>query len=188
MLKSINPYSSKQVFEIQELHKSEIEEAIKKADERYHIWREVPIAEKRKLMKAAAAELRKHSKEYAVTITEEMGKPITQSLAEVEKCALVCEFYAENAEAQLANKIIKTEAFESYVSYEPIGTVLAVMPWNYPFWQVFRFAAPALMAGNVGVLKHASNVMQCAENIEKVFKRAGFAEGCFTNLPIKNEQ
>ena len=188
MLESINPYSSKQVYEIQELRKSEIEESIKKADDRYHIWREVPIAEKKKLMMAAAAELRKHSREYAGTITEEMGKPITQSLAEVEKCALVCEFYAENAESQLANKIIKTEAYESYVSYEPIGTVLAVMPWNYPFWQVFRFAAPALMAGNVGVLKHASNVMQCAENIEKVFKRAGFAEGCFTNLRIKSER
>ncbi|MGY3055403.1 succinate-semialdehyde dehydrogenase/glutarate-semialdehyde dehydrogenase [Pedobacter sp. UYEF25] len=188
MIKSINPYSSKQVFEIRELNTSEIEQAIKKADQRYHIWREVPIAEKKKFMKAAAVELRKNSKEYATTITAEMGKPITQSLAEVEKCAIVCDFYAENAEVQLANKTIKTEAYESYVSYEPIGTVLAVMPWNYPFWQVFRFAAPALMAGNVGILKHASNVMQCAENIEKVFKRAGFAEGCFTNLPIKSQQ
>ncbi|MET4082250.1 succinate-semialdehyde dehydrogenase/glutarate-semialdehyde dehydrogenase [Pedobacter sp. UYP30] len=188
MLKSINPYSSKQIYEVEELNKSEIEKAIKNADDRYHIWRETPISERKKLMKAAAAELRKNSKEYATTITAEMGKPITQSLAEVEKCALVCEFYAENAEAQLANKLIETEAHESYVSYEPIGVVLAVMPWNYPFWQVFRFAAPALMAGNVGVLKHASNVMQCANNIEQVFKRAGFAEGCFTNLPIKSGQ
>jgi len=118
----------------------------------------------------------------------EMGKPISQSISEIEKCAWVCEYYAENAEKHLENEIIETDADTSYVSYEPIGVVLAVMPWNYPFWQVFRFAAPALMAGNIGVLKHASNVMQSAENIQKVFERAGFPKGCFQNLPISSSK
>ena len=116
-----------------------------------------------------------------------MGKPISQAIAEVEKCAWVCEYYAENAKDQLQNEIIKTDAYKSYVSYEPLGVVLAVMPWNYPFWQVFRFAAPALMAGNIGVLKHASNVFGCALNIEKVFKGAGFPEHCFTTLLIGSD-
>ncbi len=113
-----------------------------------------------------------------------MGKPITQSIAEVEKCAALCDYYAENAPKMLADKIIETEAYKSYVSYEPIGIVLAIMPWNYPFWQVMRFAVPALMAGNVAILKHASNVMKSAISIEKIFERAGFPAGCFTNLPI----
>src|SRR5690606_34915647 len=98
----------------------------------------------------------------------------SQSIAEVEKCAWVCEYYAENGGEHLANEIIETDAYKSYVSFEPLGVILAVMPWNYPFWQVFRFAAPALMAGNTAVLKHASNVMQSANNIQKIFENAGF--------------
>ena len=117
-----------------------------------------------------------------------MGKPIAQALAEIEKCAWVCEYYAENAENHLAREIIETDAQKSYVSYEPIGIVLAIMPWNYPFWQVFRFAAPALMAGNIGLLKHASNVMRSANNIQKVFERAGFPDGCFQNLVISSSK
>src|SRR5690606_28413577 len=133
------------------------------------------------------AELKKNKREYAEMMTLEMGKPISQAIAEVEKCAWVCEYYAENAEKQLANEVIKTDAHKSFVSYEPIGVVLAIMPWNYPFWQVFRFAAPALMAGNIGILKHASNVFGSALNIEKVFKRAGFPENCFTTLLIGSD-
>lgn len=115
-----------------------------------------------------------------------MGKPISESAAEIEKCAKLCDYYAENAEKHLADKEIETEAYRSYVKYEPIGVVLAIMPWNYPFWQVFRFAVPGLMAGNTAVLKHASNVMNSAQNIEDIFKKSGFPQGCFTNLPVSS--
>lgn len=184
MIKSINPYTQEIVFEIPELDKKDVEMAINRAEEQYKLWKKVPISERSILMKAAGKEMRENAQEYAQIITQEMGKPITQSLAEVEKCANLCDYYADNASKHLADKIIETEAHKSYVSYEPIGIILAIMPWNFPFWQVMRFAVPALMAGNVGILKHASNVMKSAVNIEKVFERAGFPKGCFTNLPI----
>lgn len=184
MIKSVNPYNGKEIASIIEFSKQEIDEALEKADKRFQLWKKTTLAERSSLMKKAAAELKKNKQEYGEMITLEMGKPIKQSIAEVEKCAWVCEYYAENAGKQLKDEIKETDAFKSYVSYEPIGVVLAVMPWNYPFWQVFRFAAPALMAGNIGVLKHASNVMQSAQNIQKVFERAGFPEGCFQNLPV----
>ncbi|MDY0988238.1 NAD-dependent succinate-semialdehyde dehydrogenase [Flavobacterium sp. CFBP9031] len=184
MIKSINPYNQEIVYEVAEFDRKEVENAIDKADTQYSIWKEIPFSERSVLMKAAGQELRKNAREYAEIITQEMGKPITQALAEVEKCATLCDYYAENASKMLADKIIETEAHKSYVSYEPIGIVLAIMPWNYPFWQVMRFAVPALMAGNVAVLKHASNVMKSAMSIEKIFDRAGFPSGCFTNLPI----
>jgi succinate-semialdehyde dehydrogenase/glutarate-semialdehyde dehydrogenase len=186
MLQSINPYTLKEVYSIKEFSFEQAKAAIDTADECFKSWRTRSFSKRSDHMLAAAEELKKNKETYAEDITLEMGKPISQSIAEIEKCAWVCEYYAENAERQLANKSIETDALESYVSYEPLGAVLAVMPWNYPFWQVFRFAAPALMAGNVGLLKHASNVMKSAANIEKVFSRAGFPEGCFTNLPINS--
>ena len=188
MIQSINPYNQKVVFETKELTIEETKSAIDQAHDRFLSWRKTSYTERSKLMKAAAAELRKNKQEYAETMTLEMGKPITQAIAEIEKCAWVCDFYAENAADQLAPNIIETDAEESYVSYEPIGVVLAVMPWNYPFWQVFRFAAPALMAGNIGILKHASNVMRSADNIQKVFERAGFPKNCFTHLPLSSSK
>lgn len=188
MITSTNPWSGKKITSVEEFSKEEISQALDKAEERFKSWRKTSFSERSKLMLQAAEELKKNTKEYAETITAEMGKPITQSLAEVEKCAWVCEYYANNAEAHLTSEKIDTDAAKSYVSYEPIGVVLAVMPWNYPFWQVFRFAAPALMAGNIGVLKHASNVMQSASNIQKVFERAGFPTGCFQNLPIGSDK
>ncbi len=186
MLHSINPHTLKEVYSVEEFSKDDINKAIDKADDCFKSWRKRSFAERSTLLLAAAKELKQNKSEYALDITLEMGKPISQSISEVEKCAWVCEYYAEKAEQHLANKPIPTDAKESYVSYEPLGAVLAVMPWNYPFWQVFRFAAPALMAGNVGLLKHASNVMKSAANIEKVFQRAGFPEGCFSNLPISS--
>lgn len=186
MIKSVNPYNQDTIYEVAEFEKEDIENAINRAEEQYKKWKEVSFSERSALMKAAGQELRKNSHEYAQTITQEMGKPITQSLAEIEKCANLCDYYAENASEMLADKIIETEAHKSYVSYEPIGIILAIMPWNYPFWQVMRFAVPALMAGNVGILKHASNVMKSAMSIEKVFERAGFPKGSFTNLPINS--
>lgn len=184
MIKSINPYTQEVVYEVAEFDKKDIEVAINSAYEQFKHWREVSFSERAVLMKAAGNELRINAQEYARIITQEMGKPITQSIAEIEKCANLCDYYADHTSEYLADKVIDTEAYKSYVSYEPIGIVLAIMPWNYPFWQVMRFAVPALMAGNVGLLKHASNVMQCADSIQKIFEKAGFPQGCFTNLPI----
>ncbi|WP_313113680.1 NAD-dependent succinate-semialdehyde dehydrogenase [Aequorivita sediminis] len=184
---SKNPYNGDELNSYKNHSKKEVLEIIDNADKRFYSWREVPFNKRQKLMLAAAAEMRSNKHEYAEMMTLEMGKPISQAEAEVEKCAWVCEYYAENAENHLQNKVIKTDAYKSYVSYEPLGVVLAVMPWNYPFWQVFRFAAPALMAGNICVLKHASNVFGCALNIEKIFSRAGFPDNCFTTLLIGSD-
>lgn len=187
MIKSVNPFTNEEVRAVPELSASQIEDVINNADKAFAQWRITSFKERSKFMLLAAAELRKNAKEYAGIITQEMGKPITLSLAEVEKCAWICEYYAENAENQLADRIVQSDASESYVTNEPIGVILAVMPWNYPLWQVFRFAVPALMAGNVGILKHAGNVIGCAENIELIFKRAGFPEGCFSNLAVTSK-
>ncbi len=188
MIVSKNPYNGEEVGSVKEFSKKEVENALEIASNRFNSWRDTSFAERSKLMLAAAKVLKENKQEYAETITLEMGKPISQAIAEVEKCAWVCEYYAENAEKHLAKEHIKTDAKKSYTSFEPIGVVLAVMPWNYPFWQVFRFAAPALMAGNIGVLKHASNVMLSANNIQKIFQKAGFPKGCFQNLPISSKE
>ena len=188
MIISQNPYTGEILKEHREFSSEDISNALEKADSQFKEWKGTSFSHRSKLMLKAAEELKKNKQEYAETITREMGKPITQSIAEVEKCAWVCEYYAERAEKQLAAEKIDTDAKESYVNYSPLGVVLAIMPWNYPFWQVFRFAAPALMAGNVGVLKHASNTMMCGEKIEQVFLRAGFPEGCFQNLLIGSKK
>lgn len=188
MILSKNPYTGETIEEHQESTSQDIDNALEKGNAVFREWKITSFSFRSKLMLNAAEELRKNKQEYAEGITKEMGKPIKQSLAEVEKCAWVCEYYANNAEAQLSPEVIETDAAKSYVNYAPLGVVLAIMPWNYPFWQVFRFAAPALMAGNVGVLKHASNVMRCGKNIEKVFIRAGFPEGCFQNLVVGSKK
>ena len=184
---STNPYTGKEIHSYKNHSAKEVGEIIDKADARFGSWKKTTFDERAKLMLAAAAELKSNKEEYAETMVLEMGKPISQAIAEVEKCAWVCEYYAENAQKQLANENKETDAYKSYVRYEPLGVVLAVMPWNYPYWQVFRFAAPALMAGNIAVLKHASNVFGCALNIEKIFKRAGFPENCFSTLFVKSD-
>jgi len=187
-IKSINPYNGKLIDTFQTHTKEEIGRILTNADRRFRSWRETTFEHRTKLMHTVALELRNNKEQYASQITYEMGKPISQAIAEVEKCAWVCDYYAGNARQQLTNEVIATDAKKSYVSFEPMGVILAVMPWNYPFWQVFRFAAPALMAGNVGVLKHASNVFGSALNIEKVFLRAGFPEYCFTSLLVEKEK
>lgn len=185
---SINPYTGKKLKSYKTHTNTEIKALLEKAGQRFSTWKKTPFAERSSLLKKAAEELLKNKSEYARMITLEMGKPIAQAVAEVEKCAWVCEYYAENAENQLRAEITKTEAAESYISYEPLGTILAIMPWNYPFWQVFRFTAPALMAGNVVVLKHASNVSGSALLLEKVFERAGFPANCLTTLLVENRK
>lgn len=188
MLISINPYSGEKIAEYKELSKSKINKRLKKAERTFSEWRLTSFESRRNLVLSLAEELKRNKKEYAKMITAEMGKPIKQSIAEIEKCAWVCEYYAQNAEHHLRAKVIKTDAYKSYVSYEPLGIILAIMPWNYPFWQVFRFAAPAMMAGNVAVLKHASNVMGCALLMEKAFYKAGFPDGCFQSLIISSKK
>lgn len=185
---SINPYTGEEIHSYKNHTQSEVKMIIQEADKRFYSWRETFFSNRKKLMLAVADELKKNKKEYAEMMVLEMGKPITQAIAEVEKCAWVCEYYAESAEKILQNRIIETDADKSYVSYEPLGVVLAVMPWNYPYWQVFRFAAPTLMAGNVVLLKHASNVFGCALNIEKIFSRAGFPEYCFSTLFVGSDR
>lgn len=187
MMVSKNPYTGEEFSRIDKYSPEEVNSAINSTHECFNTWKNTSFKKRAQLMEKAALELEKNKRSYGETITKEMGKPISQSIAEIEKCAWVCRYYAKNAENQLKNEIIKTDAVKSYVSYEPIGVVLAIMPWNYPFWQVFRFAAPALMAGNVGILKHASNVMLSAGIIQKVFENAGFPTNCFTNIPVGSE-
>jgi succinate-semialdehyde dehydrogenase/glutarate-semialdehyde dehydrogenase len=160
----------------------QVDEALAQAQDAFVAWRARSIAERAVPMHRLAAILRERADQYARLMTLEMGKPITEAKAEIEKCAWNCDFYAENAARFLADEPVATNARKSYVSFEPLGIVLAVMPWNFPFWQVIRFAAPALMAGNAAVLKHASNVPQCALAIEEAMRDAGFPEGLFRTL------
>ncbi|MEQ8415456.1 MAG: NAD-dependent succinate-semialdehyde dehydrogenase [Imperialibacter sp.] len=182
--KSINPYNGQVIGTYEEQTTSQVDLMIEKAQSAFDKWRKVPVAERARLMAKAGAVLRDNVEEYAKMITLEMGKPISESRGEVNKCAWVCDYYAENAADFLADEVIKTEAQKSFVRHDPMGCILSIMPWNFPFWQVFRFAAPSLSAGNVALLKHAPNVFGCAEQIAGVFKKAGFPEGVFQNLII----
>jgi succinate-semialdehyde dehydrogenase/glutarate-semialdehyde dehydrogenase len=181
---SINPATGEILQTFTSLSGSDVEAAIDRADSRFRSWRLTSFAERARLMHKAADMLEANKAAFARTMTLEMGKPLSEAVAEVEKCERVCRHYGDHAEAYLKDEVIKTEAKKAYVRNLPAGPVLAVMPWNFPFWQVFRFAAPTLMAGNVGLLKHASNVWGSALNIEKVFREAGFPEGCFQTLLI----
>ncbi len=183
-IQSINPATEEILASFEEHSEKGINEVLDRSVEAFRRWRLQPFAHRSQLMVKAAQQLRVDSDRLAELITLEMGKPLAQSRAEVEKCAWCCEYFAENAEAFLADIPKPSSASESYVAFDPLGPVLAIMPWNFPFWQVFRFAAPTLMAGNVGVLKHASNVPQCAMAIERVFQQAGFPEGAFQALLV----
>jgi succinate-semialdehyde dehydrogenase/glutarate-semialdehyde dehydrogenase len=185
---SINPATNQTIRTYPEMTPDEVSGVITRSHETWLKWRSVPFAVRASLMKRAAEILRARKDELARLMTAEMGKPLKQGVAEAETCAWVCDYYADNAEAQLADQIIATDASRSYVAFQPIGVVLAVMPWNFPLWQVYRFAAPALMAGNVGVLKHASNVPGCALAIEEIFRQAGFPDDAFRTLLIGSKQ
>ena len=183
-LKSINPATGETFAQFEELTDFQLEEKIAVAHAQYQTWRTRSFEERARPMFALANLLRERKRELAEVASLEMGKPIKQALGEVEKCAWVCEYYAQETAHILAPEKVATDAQLSYVRFDPIGVILAVMPWNFPYWQVFRFAAPAAMAGNVGVLKHASNVPQCAAKIEELFDAAGFPKGVFQNLAI----
>jgi succinate-semialdehyde dehydrogenase/glutarate-semialdehyde dehydrogenase len=187
MFQSKNPTTGETLAEFQDLTPEGLEQKLAVAEDTFLQWRETTYAFRAERMRRLASILKEDARRLGEMMTLEMGKPIKQAVAEAEKCAWVCEYYADNAEKILSEESILSDASESYVRFDPLGIILAVMPWNFPFWQVFRFAAPALMAGNVGLLKHASNVPQCAIEIEKLFGRAGFPEGAFQNLLIRSD-
>ncbi len=181
---SINPANGKVIRKFDEFSLEKVFSIIDEVQKDYESWRKLSYSARSKFLFNVAETLRKNKRKYAEIMTNEMGKPITQAEAEVEKSAWVCEYYAENAERFLSHEFVETDASESYVRFDPIGIVLAVMPWNFPFWQVFRFAAPALMAGNAGILKHASNVPMSALAIEEIFRESGLPENIFRTLLI----
>jgi len=184
---SINPATAKEIKSYKKQTMREVNLVLVEVQARYLLWSKESWAVKSKFMNNASEYLERHKEKYARLMTDEMGKPIRQARTEIEKCALICKYYAENAESFLADENVPTDASKSYVSFQPLGAVLAVMPWNFPFWQVFRFLAPALMAGNVGVLKHASNVPGCALAIEEIVREAGFPENVFRALLIDSK-
>lgn len=183
-MRAIDPATGEVIREYAEMPPSVVSESVQKVHETFLSWKRTSFAQRSELMKNAARILREQSKDYAALMTREMGKVFKEGCAEAEKCAWVCDYYAEHAESFLEPEPVETDASKSFVAFQPIGVVLAVMPWNFPFWQVFRFAAPALMAGNAGILKHASNVPGCALAIEEVFRKAGFPEHLFRTFLI----
>jgi succinate-semialdehyde dehydrogenase/glutarate-semialdehyde dehydrogenase len=187
-IEAINPATGETLHTHAEMSREEVREALQRCHEAWEPWRYTTFQERATLMRRAAHLLREHEDKYARLMALEMGKPLAQGRAEVEKCAWVCDYYAENAASFLADEPIASDASKSYVAFQPLGIVLAVMPWNFPFWQVFRFAAPALMAGNAGVLKHASNVPGCALAIEAIFREAGFPEHLFRTLLVGSRE
>lgn len=185
---SLNPATNKIFKTFPSWDDRKLVVALERAHAAQAAWCRIDIGERSGLLQKAAGVLRERSDEFARLVTLEMGKPLREAKAEVEKCALGCEYYAMHAAHFLESEPVETDAGKSYVAFEPLGTVLAVMPWNFPFWQVFRFAAPALMAGNAAVLKHASSVPQCALAIEEIFRVSGFPEYIFTTLLIEVDQ
>jgi succinate-semialdehyde dehydrogenase/glutarate-semialdehyde dehydrogenase len=185
---SINPATGERLGSFEPLSGTQIEEKISRAEEVFRRYRRMPFTERARMMLHAAEILDPEKEKFGRLMTAEMGKPLRAAIEEAAKCAWGCRYYAENAAALLADEVIPRGATRSFIRYQPLGPVLAIMPWNFPFWQVFRFAAPALMAGNVCLLKHASNVPQCALEIERVFLRAGFPEGSFQPLLIGPDQ
>lgn len=186
-MKTVNPATGKLIKEYSEMSSIEVSRIIEQANKTQMLWRETGFVERGVHLKKIAEILRDRKEELGNLMSEEMGKPISQSIGEIEKCAWVCEYYAENAEEFLANDPVKTDASKSYVTFNPLGTVLSIMPWNFPFWQLFRFAAPALMAGNAVILSHSENVTGCALEIEKLIHAAGISKDLFRTILVENE-
>ena len=185
---SINPATGEKLKDFSPFNDAEIEKRLKRTEHAFQQHRHESFPKRAELLVSVATLLEREKKDLARTMTLEMGKLFPAAVEEIEKCARGCRYYAENAERFLEDEVAQTDARRSYVHYEPMGPILAIMPWNFPFWQVFRFAAPALMAGNVGLLKHAANVPQCALAIEQLFCRAGFDEGVFQTLLIESDR
>lgn len=188
MLRSVNPFDQSLLGEIPEHDSQAINSRLESATKAFSMWKGEPFTKRAEMMMRAGDVLRSGKDKYARIISAEMGKVLREAEGEVEKCAAACHFFAEKAEDFLADQVIPTDASRSLVAWQPLGPVLAIMPWNFPFWQVFRFAAPTLMAGNVGLLKHASNVSQCSLAIESIFTEAGFPQGVFQSLLIQSDR
>jgi len=182
ILRSVNPATGEEIERFKEFTRTQVDSAVDRAERAFAKWREADFPERSERMHAVAGVLRARKRRCGETMAREMGKPIREGIAEAEKCAWTADYFADNAAEFLADEPVATDAARSFVRYEPLGPILAVMPWNFPFWQVFRFAAPTLMAGNVAVLKHASNVMRCSLEIEDAFAKAGFPKGVFQSL------
>ena len=187
-MQSINPLNGKLIADYEEHSPDKIREIIAAVDAEFNDWSKLDFSKRAEFLRRAAKTLRRKKQQLAELMALEMGKILIEGYAEVEKCAWVCEYYADNAEKFLQNEEIQTDAYKSYVSYKPLGVVLAIMPWNFPLWQVFRFAAPSLMAGNTCVLKHASNVSGCAIAIEDIFDESGFPHNAFRTLLTSSSQ
>jgi succinate-semialdehyde dehydrogenase/glutarate-semialdehyde dehydrogenase len=183
---SINPVNGKIIKKYRPHTLKQVDQKIKQTHKAWQSWKETSHQQRRTCLTEMALVLQKRKKELAILMAHEMGKPISQGVSEIEKCASVCEYYAANAEKYLSNQTIETDASKSFVTFQPIGVVLAIMPWNFPFWQVFRFLAPALAAGNCGVLKHASNVPGCALAIEDIVRQAGLPANVFQTLLVES--
>jgi len=188
MISSINPANNRIIASYEEMSPSQIASILQESHKEFLNWKDVSLSDRAVKMLKAASVLRQKKNEFAAIITLEMGKPLVQAKAEVEKCALVCKYFAENAERFLADIPVKTDYSKSYVTFNPLGVIFAIMPWNFPFWQVFRFAAPTLMTGNAAVLKHSSNVTGCALAIEQVFAEAGFPKSLFRTLIVSSKK
>ncbi|HEU5309956.1 MAG TPA: aldehyde dehydrogenase family protein, partial [Candidatus Eisenbacteria bacterium] len=188
MLRSVNPATNETVETYKKTTPAETERMVDRADRAFESWRRATFGVRATSMRKAAALLEERKERAAALMAVEMGKPLAQGRSEIEKCAWACRFFADHAEEFLAPEPAETDASRSYVAYRPLGVILGVMPWNFPFWQVFRFAAPALMAGNACVLKHASNVPGCALAIGEVFRDAGFPEGLFGVLLVGSDK
>ena len=187
MIQTKNPKTEEIISSYALLKKEAITERIQEVHKAQKLWASTSFEIRAQLMHSAADVLEKNKVRYALLISKEMGKIEKEAMAEVEKCAKVCRYYADNAQDFLKDQVIPTEFHKSFITHQPLGIVLAVMPWNYPFWQVFRFAAPVLMAGNAGILKHASNVMGSAEAIVSVFDEAGFPRDIFAHLKVSTD-
>jgi succinate-semialdehyde dehydrogenase/glutarate-semialdehyde dehydrogenase len=187
-MKSSNPATGQLIREYQTMSDAQAAEVLERVHETFQSWRTTPLAERKRLMHKAAELLLDRKNEMADLATQEMGKVRKEGIAEVEKCAWVCRYYADEAERMLADQEVETDQARSFVTYQPSGVILAIMPWNFPYWQVFRFAAPSLMGGNAAVLKHASNVPACALAIEEIFRDAGFPPDLFRTLMIGSRQ
>src|SRR5574341_424962 len=188
VIKTVSPVDGETIAEYREWVWRKVDRALLGADAAQREWRRTGFEERARCLKQAGEILRKSAEQYAELMATEMGKPLAQGKAEIEKCAWACDYYAENGASYLRPEAVATDAARSFVAFEPLGVILAIMPWNFPFWQVFRFAAPALMAGNAGVLKHASNVFGCALAIEEVFRGAGFPKDLFRAVVVSSKR
>lgn len=183
-----NPFTNNKLHEYNTFSNEKLETYVNDSCKEFNNWKKTELTRRTQLLENLSKELLENSATYSTLITKEMGKPISQSRSEIEKCVFLSDFYAKNASSFLSDELIKTDATESFVSYDPLGTILGIMPWNYPFWQVLRFAIPTLMAGNTVLLKHASNVTGCALKIQELFENSGFPKGCFQTLIVSHNQ